>query len=157
MKNQTCFFTGHRDIADDSKIKLSLREQITGLIKQGVQYFIAGGALGFDTLAALTVLELRTAHPHIKLILALPCRSRGKFWSTAEKNQYREVIEKTDEIIYVSEYYFRGCMHKRNRYMADRSKYCIAYCVKNNGGTFYTVNYAAQSGCDIVNIADSHV
>ena len=38
----------------------------------GYLYFGAGGALGFDTLAAQTVLDLKKDYPQIKLILVLP-------------------------------------------------------------------------------------
>ena len=38
---------------------------LIGAIEQGYRYFGAGGALGFDTLAAQTVLELRSEYPDI--------------------------------------------------------------------------------------------
>ena len=39
-------------------IARKLEQTVIGLIQSGVQYFGAGGALGFDTLAALKVLDL---------------------------------------------------------------------------------------------------
>ena len=59
MKNQTCCFTGHRDISDPLGIlKRKLKRTIVNLIDNGIIYFGNGGALGFDTLAALTRLLL---------------------------------------------------------------------------------------------------
>ena len=67
MKHQTCCFTGHRIIpqAQYPALKKRLASEIVHLIHQGVIYFGAGGALGFDTLAALTVLELKAEYPQM--------------------------------------------------------------------------------------------
>lgn len=60
-KAMTCCFTGHRYLHPHliPAIRSRLYEAAEGLIHQGVLYFGAGGALGFDTLAAQAVLELR--------------------------------------------------------------------------------------------------
>ncbi len=54
MKSKTCCFTGHRKIPGDElpQIKTKLKNTIIELINNGVIYYGAGGALGFDTLAA---------------------------------------------------------------------------------------------------------
>ena len=56
MKTQTCCFTVHRVIPVDEyeAIAQRLEEEIVNLIHQGVRYFATGGALGFDTMAALS-------------------------------------------------------------------------------------------------------
>ena len=75
MNTYTCCFTGHRNIPIDEyeKIEKRLEEEGVNLIHQGVKDFWAGGALGFDTMAALMVLKLKKDFPHIRLLLALPC------------------------------------------------------------------------------------
>lgn len=77
MKTQTCCFTGHRQIPPQQNLKIykCLKAEITNLIENGVVNFVTGGALGFDTLAAQTVLELRQRYAHIKLQLILPKRT----------------------------------------------------------------------------------
>lgn len=81
LRNQVCCFTGHRHIPEEyyETLKQQLRQEIENLILKGVCYFGAGGALGFDTLAALTVLELKQQYPLIKLILVLPCPKQAKY------------------------------------------------------------------------------
>ena len=76
---QTACFTGHRDIPFFCipSLKRKLKKTVEDLINQGYCYFGAGGALGFDTLAAQTVLDLRKTHSQIKLILVLPCKSQA--------------------------------------------------------------------------------
>lgn len=65
---------------------------------------------------------------------------------------YCDIILGADEIVHTSQHYYKGCMHKRNRYMADNSSYCICYLVKSVGGTKYTVDYACKIGLNIVGI-----
>lgn len=60
MKEKTCCFTGHRAIPARALPALAeeLEQTLRRLIGEGMRYFGAGGALGFDTLAAETVLRL---------------------------------------------------------------------------------------------------
>ena len=156
MKNKTCCFTGHRKISKDEyvEIKKCLFEEIEKLISKGVCYFETGGALGFDTLAALAVLELRETHSHIKLILILPCKEQTRGWQEEDKKIYGQILSKADKTVYASENYFRGCMQKRNRNLVDESSFCICYLNKPVGGTAYTVEYAKKQGLCIINIAE---
>ncbi len=151
-KLQTCCFTGHRRIEPSNyeHIKTKLTEEITNLIKSGYKYFGCGGALGFDTLAALTILQLKTIHPHIKLMLVLPCKNQDKYWSEQDKETYKQIKSKADKIVYTSENYTHDCMHKRNRHLVNYSSVCIAYFNGEKGGTEYTVNYAKINKVPII-------
>lgn len=155
-KEKTCCFTGHRQInkSDIPKIKAVLENKLIQLIELGYIYFESGGALGFDTIAAQSVLNLRKKYPEIKLILVLPCKSQSHSWSNDDKNIYEDIKRQSNEIIYTSDEYFRGCMHKRNRYLVDGSNICISYLITPSGGTAYTVEYAKKIGNYIINIAD---
>lgn len=153
-KDITVCFTGHRNIP--SKEFLDLNNYIYAVtekcIENGYKYFLTGGALSFDTLAALTVLSLRNTYKDIKLILVLPCRDQAKLWSEKDAKVYEKIKEQADEIIYTSDRYFTGCMHKRNRYLVDHSCLCICYLKKDTGGTAYTVDYALKSGIEVINL-----
>ena len=117
-----------------------LENALIALIEQDYCYFSAGGALGFDTLAAQTVLRLRERYPRIRLILVLPCRSQTRGWSQADIDIYEEIKRRADKVTYTSENYFRGCMQKRNRHLVDNSSICICYLTKPTGGTAYTAH-----------------
>ena len=105
-KSKTCFFTGHRKIAQ-SKIeivKAQLADNIEKMITEyGVNTFIDGGALGFDTIAAETVIEMREKYQNIKLVMYLPCYGQSKMWKESEQFRYRMVLSKADKIIYITE------------------------------------------------------
>ena len=61
MRERMCCFTGHRDLPLTcwEEIAEKLEETITRLVQDGIQFYRTGGALGFDTLAAQTVLRER--------------------------------------------------------------------------------------------------
>lgn len=148
-------FTGHRELPKNKLdiIGNRIEEEVDFLIKKGYCNFVSGGALGFDLFAAQIVLRLKQKYPHINLILILPCKEQTKYWEKSNIEIYDTVKSKADKIMYTSEFYYRGCMHKRNRKLVDTASVCICYLEKNSGGTFYTVNYAESKGLKLINIA----
>ena len=152
-KSQTLFFTGHRDIKNTEELREFLLNTVKIFIGKGYRYFIAGGALGFDTMAADCILKLKDAGEDVELILMLPCKNQAAKWSPADVRKYQDHLKLADKVIYVSELYTKGCMFVRNRTMADASSVCIAYCNRREGGTAYTLDYASKLGLSIVNLA----
>lgn len=152
-KNRTCFFTGHRDIPEyvQHLINTKLLKTIDELYGKGYVNFICGGAVGFDTMAAKAVLE-RKKELDIRLVLYLPCKDQDKKFSPKQKAEYQAILESADEVLVMYEHYVRGCMHARNRKMADDSSKCVAFCTEKTGGTAYTVNYADKKGIEIIMI-----
>lgn len=157
MKNHTVCFTGHRRILQEhfGTLAQQLKTILVQLINEGYVYFGAGGALGFDTLAAQTVLELKNEHPEIKLILVLPCLSQTRGWSTRDIETYEDIKSKADKVVYTSQEYTRGCMHKRNRHLVDNSSVCICYLTESTGGTAYTVDYAKTKNLTVINLGET--
>ena len=126
---------------------------ITALYQRGVRYYGAGGALGFDTLAAQAVLRLRESCPSMKLILVLPCLTQIRGWPAADVAEYERIKGLADRVVYTSQAYTAGCMHKRNRHLVDNSSVCVCYLTKDSGGTAYTVRYARERGLEVINLA----
>lgn len=155
MKERTCCFTGHRKIPPLQSLQIveRLKTELIKLIDQGYLYFGAGGALGFDTIAAKTVLTLQQSCPQIKLILVLPCKTQTRGWEKENIAIYEDIKKQCNKVVYTSENYTRGCMLKRNRHLVDNSSACICYLTESKGGTAYTVEYARRSGIKIVNLA----
>ncbi|HIX89938.1 MAG TPA: DUF1273 domain-containing protein [Candidatus Agathobaculum pullicola] len=147
-----CCFTGHRDIPPEilPALAAKLEATVLHLIADGIRHFYAGGALGFDTLAAETMLRLRDQFPQIRLILALPCREQTRGWPAVSVERYEHILRRANEVIYTSEHYTRGCMQRRNRFMVNHSAVCVAYCTRVTGGSAYTLQYARKSGLRIL-------
>ena len=156
MKDVTCCFTGHRKIpVEQYQLLFNKTEKaVERFIVDGYLNFCVGGALGFDTLAALVVLMLKKKYPDIRLILILPCLSQTRGWKIEDIEIYENIKNQADEIVYTSEEYTRGCMHKRNRALVDKSSACIAYLTESKGGSAYTADYAAKHGLTVYNVAD---
>ncbi len=155
MREKTCCFTGHRDLPTSSRAELSIKLEdcLISLIGRGVRYFGAGGALGFDTLAAQIVLNLKNRYPNIKLILVLPCLSQTRGWPAKDVEEYERIKAQADKVVYTSQEYTKGCMFKRNRHLVDNSGVCICYLTRGSGGTAYTVDYAEKQGLEVINLA----
>ena len=156
MAEGTVCFSGHRLIPPQVQKPLAdrLEALLVQLIESGHARFCAGGALGFDTLAAQTVLRLKECYPHIRLILVLPCRTQSHNWSAANRAVYDHILCRADEIVYTSDEYTNWCMQKRDRYLVDHSDICVCYLTKTTGGTAYTVDYARKKGLSVINLPD---
>ena len=157
MREQTCCFTGHRDVPTELKqdIVNQLECILRNLIGEGIRYFGSGGARGFDLMAADIVLQLKKEFPHIRLIMVLPCRDQTRGWRGEDLRHYERVLSQADKVVYTAEHYYRGCMFKRNRHLVDNSSVCICYLTSDHGGTAYTVRYAQSQQLKIVNLADT--
>ena len=152
---QTCCFTGHRELPPEEQAEIANRLEcvISAQYQKGIRYYGAGGALGFDALAARTVIRLRESYPDMKLILVLPCLTQTRGWRPEDVAEYERIKAQADKVVYMAQQYTPGCMHKRNRHLVDHSGVCVCYLTKESGGTAYTVNYAKRHGVEIINIA----
>jgi len=161
-RSRTCCFTGHRRITahlrDD--IIAAVDTRIKQLYHAGYRYFIAGGALGFDTLAEIEVLRAARFDDEIKLILALPCRDQTAVWGempdrVEHLRRYKALLGRAHHVIYLSDFYTDTCMWERNRFMVDHSSACIAYYsgyIRSGAGQTYRM--ALADGLDIYNVWD---
>ena len=156
MQERTVCFTGHRQISAQYMMALPalLKAEIARQAEAGAVHFRAGGAIGFDTLAALCVLEQKKQHPHIKLDLILPCRDQDAAWSGQDRHAYHFVLSQADSVTYVRDRYSEGCMLERDRRLVEGSDVCIAFLTKSKGGTAYTAAYALKNGLEFVNLFD---
>lgn len=156
LRAKTCCFTGHRSLSDEEKLEVAvrLRKIIEEQIRAGVVFYGAGGALGFDTLAAQTVLDMKKEYPQLRLILVLPCKDQTRGWRSEDIAVYEDIKRRSDKVVYVSREYSQDCMHKRNRHLVDHSGTCICYLTRSTGGTAYTADYARKKGLCIINLAE---
>jgi uncharacterized phage-like protein YoqJ len=153
----TVCFTGHRDLGTkEEKLALwnSLRSELERLIEGGATVFRAGGAIGFDTVAALKVLELKERNPHIRLELILPCRNQTEHWEATAVRTYQYILSLADSHRFLFDTYFEGCMLERDRHLVDGADVCVTYCNRSRGGTAFTLTRAIRAGLEIINLND---
>lgn len=159
-KERSCFFTGHRAIPADALPTLmdKIDYYLIPLIKLGITNFYVGGALGFDTLAAQHILDLkRNEYPQIKLISVIPFPEWTTHWSKEDQECAQRILEASDEVIYTRHCYTRDAYFAKNRYLVDHSSYAIAYCSRNDGGTAYTLKHAKSTGSKIFNTGEMDI
>ena len=165
-RERTCCFTGHRpdklpwgtDERDPRclALKQSMEQEIEGLYLRGFRHFISGMARGADLYFAEAVLTLKEKYPDISLEGAVPCQSQAGRWPEREQLRWRRLLDTCDLETMVQQNYDRWCMHRRDRYMVDRSAAILAVFDGTPGGTMYTLNYAMDQKLDILLLDLNH-
>ncbi|MEG1972631.1 MAG: SLOG family protein [Oscillospiraceae bacterium] len=157
LREYTACFTGHRSLDEDCyALKKKLVKILRQLIKDGIFNFVTGGALGFDTFAALTVLELKNEYPQLTLTVISPFSGQANSFGKIEKMMFEDIKNRSDNFIILRMAYCHGCMHERNKAMVDLSSVCIAYLKREKTGTAQTVQYAQRQGLKVINLAEEH-
>ena len=156
---KACCFTGHRGLPGGEEY-YRLRDRTEAAIRRayadGYRRFLAGGALGFDMLAAALVCSLRDSEfPDMRLELILPCRDQADRWSPRDRERYAAMKAAADSTVILADVYFDGVMHMRNRALLEEATLCIAYMRSPASGTGSTVALARRRGISVVNLADT--
>ena len=154
-RNQTCCFTGHRVIEQRHRALLPalLEETLRSLIADGYHTFAAGGALGFDTLAAEAVLSLRQEFPQLQLIIVAPSANQTDGWPRADVQRYERIREAASRFLCLEAAYTRSCMRRRNLALVEMSAACVSYCLRGRTGTSQTVGFAERAGLAVIPLA----
>ena len=151
-------FTGHREIPKDIAPVLSemLSEILANLYERGARIFKAGGAVGFDTMAAQAVIDLKkqTGDPEIRLHLCLAGKDQAKSFSRFDEIIFNMILSLADEVTYEGGNSSSSKYLARDRRLVDESDVCVAYCTKQTGGSYYTSTYALTHGVEFINLAD---
>ena len=158
-----CCFTGYRPSkfpfelsggnGDYDEFLSALESTIFSLYEKGCSVFYTGMAMGFDIIAAETVVKLkRCGNSKISLICAVPFKGQGNAYPDDWKERYNNIIKSSDETVVLSQTYYGGCYFKRNHFMVDNCDYVLTWYDGKRGGTMETLNYAAKKGREIINI-----
>lgn len=142
-----CAITGHRDLPEKFNIN-RVYDALEALIGSGHTLFRCGMARGFDLAALHCLADLKQKYP-IQIEACIPYAGHERGFSVEEKREYRRLLSWCDEKTVLFAAYTRGCFLARDRYMADGADTLLAYCVKESGGTAYTVKYARGKGIPV--------
>lgn len=143
-----CALTGHRYMPNNFDEKY-LCERLSFIIDAGCSCFLCGMAEGFDLVALKCLIEIKKKK-EIYLKACIPFPEQDRFYREKNKRFYKRSLSLCDEIYYISQNYSKGNYHARNRYMVDSSDKLLAYCVKRDGGSFHTVNYALRLKKEVI-------
>lgn len=149
---KVCCFTGHRAFKlsrSEDDVKNNLRKQIQKAFDEGYTTFITGMAQGVDIWAGEIVKTIEGA----KLIAAVPFSGFEAKWSMGWKRRYNELLQKADEVQYISRSYSKDVYQLRNEWMVDHSDLVIGVFNGQPSGTLNTINYALKQNKEVRLIA----
>ena len=154
MELYTVSLFGHREIRSPNIILERLEQVIQPIIlsKPYVE-FLVGREGEFDLLAASVIRRLKRKHDcgNVTLTLVLPYLKAEYRANEQEYLNYYDEVEICEES---SKAYFKAAIQLRNRRMAERSDLVICYVARNNGGAYWTMQYARRIGVQTINLAE---
>jgi uncharacterized phage-like protein YoqJ len=155
VTGKICAFTGHRTVpsAELEPLRRRLAETVEQLWDMGYRVFCAGGALGFDRMAADAVLALRKKHPDVRLHLILPCEGQERPWGLVQRLAYHKQVKQADEVEVLAKSYYDGCMQVRNARLVELADHLVAYVTRTRSGAAQTLRMAERKGIGITNLA----
>ena len=149
-KNRSVAFTGHQDY--DGRADGILRAVVYRLWSEGFRFFLSGMACGFDLAAAEAVLALRGECAGMELVAVVPFAGQPESFSDADKRRYADVLTAADRTVVLADSYSRGCYYRRNDYLVDHAVRVVAWYIRRNSGTGYTVRRARHQGIEVLNL-----
>ncbi len=145
---KTLCVSGHRSITTKINLK-ELTRVFNVFIDNGIDTFLVGMAIGFDTICFHILEKIRKTR-QIRIIACIPCNEQDKLFTLSQKVEYKKMVASADEKIVLSDSYTPYCMNKRNRFMVDNSCVLVGYLTQNKGGTYSTVKYAKEQGLNCI-------
>lgn len=141
-----CCGFGHREFF--SNIEKDLYNTIIRLIEErDVSVFYTGGDGDFDMLFSAAVRRAKKLYPHIKLYLVKP-------YMLSSLNKDKDFYEAYyDDVIIPQELlgcHPKGAIAKRNRWIADKCDWVIAFVPRGFGGAYTAVKYAEKKNKQII-------
>lgn len=148
-------FTGHRELPPRTTAAYrQLVKDTTAAIRRafaaGARRYYCGGAEGFDLLSGKLVLLERERHLDIQLVLLLPYTGFGEQFDAQDRAELDRQKKEAEEVLYLSNHYFPGCMALRNRQLVEDADLCIAHLTHAPSGTAQTVGFAREKGIEVI-------
>ena len=140
-----CTFFGHRECYGlDTGV---LQAAIEDLIAKGVDTFYVGYQGRFDGLALSCLESLKPLYPHIRYYVVFAYLPTGK----PEQDLYVHCSIYPEEMeIGLPKF----AVERRNRWMIDRSDYCLCYITHTWGGAYKFVRLAKRKKLAVMNVGN---
>lgn len=161
---KVCTFSGHRPQKfpwkfneNDSRcvlLKAKLFQAISDAIQCGYDYFIVGGALGWDMWAAEAVLAQRAEHD-LTLEIAQPFNEHNSKLYGEYQFRQQTILYNANKITVISSRdNWKNAYKLRNQYMIDHSERLITACLDEHtrSGTAQTIHMAQKANIEIIRL-----
>ena len=145
--------TGHRSLEPYTgrQVHNATRGHLLALRPSRV---ILGLAVGFDTVVAISCVELQ-----IPFVAAVPFDEQARFWQPNQQRAYKALLDKAERVWKPTGVTGNACYFVRNQYIVDNSDLVLGYvrAGETKGGSAYTWDYAAKKNKSRVNVAEGLV
>lgn len=153
--SRACCFTGHRVLPPEcdpafSALTEALDRAIDEAIVRGCTEFYAGGAVGFDMLAAEAVQRRKAQSPALRLTLCVPYLGHNAGFSASDQSRFTRLKESADRVLILSDHYTPSCYRIRNLYMVEHCDLLIAYVRRAQSGSGQTYAMAKKRGLAVI-------
>lgn len=164
--NMNIVYSGHRPKKLPKEFGYNLNNkywsELKNIIKDDIKYLnpdkiYCGMALGFDSIVAETIIELKKENYDINFIACIPFKGQEKNWPIDSQNRYNYYLQYADEIIILNDQYTKSCMFERNKYMIDNADILIAFTDTANGGTGHAISLAKKKGIKVYIISPNKI
>lgn len=142
-----CALTGHRELMQGFCVN-RLYDTLEEKILKGYTFFRCGMARGFDLKALECLVDLRQKHV-FTVEACIPYAGHVRSFPPAERERYKMLLSWCEERTVLFASYVNGCFLARDRYMVDGADLLLAYCIRQQGGAAYTVQYAKKKGVPV--------
>ncbi len=126
-----------------------LYREIETAVQDGAGTFYIGMARGVDLWAADMILYFRRQYPYLRLICVLPFADCMRSLSGAGRYHAHAVMQAADDVVTLSQHFYKGCYRDRNQYMVSHSQRLIAMVADIHSGTGQTIHMAERAKLDI--------
>ena len=156
LRKTRCCFTGHRPQflkRPEDDIKVDLENSILKAMVEGYTTFISGMAYGIDIWAAEIVVRLKSGHPELHLVAAIPFPGFDEAWNEDWRHRYHRLLSLAEYVKVLEPSFSREAYLKRNEWMVSHSAKVIAVYNGQPGGTQNTIHYAKRCKVPILFLA----
>lgn len=77
-------------------IKKAIKNQLTALINEGLEWIILSGQQGVESWTAELVLEMKEEFPHLKYAIITPFLDQEKNWNELKQEKYQSLLFQAD-------------------------------------------------------------
>lgn len=159
-RENTAFITGPAQLeaGQMAPALTRLRYIVEELYRKGICFYLVGGELGFDMLAAEHLIRFRDNPPRRKIMIysVLPCRGWNASWPDCLQQRQERILKLSDRVICVSKQ-FTEDRARRNEILINSSAHCISLCNKRNERVAETLKEAMECGVVIHNASSFDV
>lgn len=154
MKTLTVCFFGHRNIDGFRRVSELVEQTIDRfLYENNFVEFLVGRDGDFDQIVSSAIVKAKRDYGtgSFTHTLVLPYMKADYKNNIATFEDYYDEIEICDQS---EKAYPKAAIQIRNRFLVDRSDYCVFYVEHKEGGAWQTMRYALKQEKRIVNLAE---